>query len=223
LTSSHVNRVLAEPFRVFLHNKNMSSDDWETSAVPAVTLEPAESVASPAATDVLAPVETTPPSLAEPEMLVKGLRYLQGRIPDFTQLSVREKRSHARAANLDPEFVEMGLHAAAVWRDTKKFVKRSGEDLQEEQEEIRRWDEVIRELRALTDGVEAANVKRKHRLGKAILLIYNLLGIYVDRGGRPEDAYLRPYYENMKRAYLQTQQFRRRKKKDEPAEESPNE
>jgi hypothetical protein len=222
LTSSHINRVLAEPFRVFLHNKKMSSDDRQTSAPPAVTLQPAENVAPPAATDVLAPVETTPPSLAEPEMLVKGLRYLQERIPNFTQLSVHEKRSHARAANLDPEFVEMGLHAAAVWRDTKKIVKRSGDDLREEQEEIRRWDEVIRELRALTDGIEAANVKRKHRLGKAILLIYSMLSVYVDRGG-PEDAYMRPYYENMKRAYLKTQQFRKRKKKDEPAEAPPNE
>jgi hypothetical protein len=204
----HVNRVRAEPFRVFLHNKNMSSDDPETSALPAAT------------DDVLAPVETTAPSLAEPEMLVKGLRYLQERIPDFTQLSVQEKRSHARAANLDPEFVEMGLHAAVVWRDTKKFVKRTGDDLRDEQDEIRRWDEVIRELRAVTDGVEAANVKRKHRLGKAILLIYRMLAIYVDRGG-PEDAYMRPYFENMKRAYLQTQQFRRSKKKDKPAEEPP--
>ena len=202
MISPHIDRVLAEPVRVFLHNKNMSDDDdREPAALPAVT-------------DVLVPEETTPATLAEPDMLVKGLRYLQERIPDFTQLSVQEKRSHARAANLDPEFVEMGLHAAVVWRDTKKFVKRSGDDLREEQEEIRRWDEVIRELRAVIDGVEAANVKRKHRLGKAILLIYRMLAIYVDRGG-PEDAYMRPYFENMKRAYLQTQQFRKRKKKDE--------
>lgn len=198
----------AEPFRAFLHNKKMSSDDRETSAPPV--------------TDVLVPVETTPASLAEPEVLVKGLRYLQERIPNFTQLSVQEKRSHARAANLDPEFVENGLHAARVWRDTKKIVKRSGDDLQEEQDEIRRWDEVIRELRAVTDGVEAANVKRKHRLGQAILMIYRVLAVYVERGG-PEDAYMRPYYENMKRAYLQTQKFRTRRKKDEPAEEPPKE
>jgi hypothetical protein len=98
----------------------MSSDDRQTSAPPEGTLEPAETVATPVATDVLAPVETTPPSLAEPEMLVKGLRYLQERIPDFTQLSVREKRSHARAANLDPEFVENGLHAACVWRRRRR-------------------------------------------------------------------------------------------------------
>ena len=46
-------------------------------------------------------------------------------------------------------------------------------------------------MRALIDGIEAANLKRKH---------------------------MRPYYENMKRAYLRTQQFRRRKKKNESAE-----
>ena len=150
------------------HNKNMSSDDPQTSTPPAVTVEPAETVATPVATDLLAPLQPTPPSLAEPEMLVKGLRYLQERIPEFTQLSVREKRSYARAANLDSEFVENGLHAARVWRQTEMMVKRTGEDLGQEQEEIRHWDEVIREMRALTDGIEAANVKRKHRLGTAI-------------------------------------------------------
>jgi hypothetical protein len=195
----------------------MSSDDPPISAPPAGTLEPTEAVATAVETDVLATVQTTPPSLAEPEMLVKGFRYLQERIPEFTQLSVQEKRSHARAANLDPEFIENGLHAACVWPDTKRIVRRSGEDLREEHEETRRWDEAIRELRALLAGIEAANVKRKHRLGMAILQIYNVLGISL-RHSRPEEAYLRPYYENMKRSYMRTQQFRRRKKKDEPAD-----
>ena len=197
LRSPHIHRGLgggigacAERSPGFLHNINMSSDDPQTSTPPAVTVEPAETAATPVATDLLAPLQTTPPSLAEPEMLVKGLRYLQERIPEFTQLSVREKRSHARAANLDPEFVENGLHAARVWRQTKMMVKRTGEELGEEQEEIRRWDEVIREMRALTDGIEAANVKRKHRLGTAILHIYRMLGIYLDRSV-PEEAYMR--------------------------------
>ena len=34
------------------------------------------------------------------------------------------------------------------------------------------------EFRAITDGIEAANLKRKHRLGRAILQIYRILGIY---------------------------------------------
>ena len=196
----------------------MSSDDRQTSAPPVVTAEAAETVVTPVATDLLAPVPTTPPSVAEPEMLVKGLRYLQQRIPEFTQLSVQEKRSHARAANLDPEFVEAGLHAASVWQHTEIVVKRSGEELRQEHEEIRRWDQVVLELRALIDGIEAANVKRKHRLGRAILMIYRILGVHC-QGSRPEDVSMRPYYENMKRAYLRTQQFRKRKKKEEPAAE----
>lgn len=190
----------------------MSSDDRETSIPPVVTV-------APAAADLHALVQPPPAPLAEPEMLVEGLRYLQERIPGFTQLSVQEKRSHARAANLDPEFIEHGLHAACVWRQTKLAVKRSGEELREEQEEIRRWDQVVRELRAITDGIEAANLKRKHRLGTAILQIYHILGGYFRYRTRPEDAYLRPYYENMKRAYLRTQRFRRKKKQEEPPAE----
>lgn len=170
----------------------------------------------PAGTDLLAPLRAAPPSLAEPEMLAEGLRALQERIPEFTQLSVQEKRAHARAGNLDPEFIESGLHAAEVWRDTKVITKRSADELRREHEEIRRWEEVIVELRALTAGIEAANLKRKHRLGTAILQIYRILGVYFRRN-RSEDAYMRPYYDNMKRAYLKTQRFTKRKKKEEPA------
>ena len=83
---------------------------------------------------------------------MEGLRYLQQRIPEFTQLTWQEKRSHARAASLDPEIIESGLHAAAGWRDTKRVIGRSAEELREEREEIRRWDATIVEMRALTDG-----------------------------------------------------------------------
>jgi hypothetical protein len=200
----------------------MSSDDRKSSAPPAVTVAtaaPAEAVATPVpAIDVLALVDTTPPALVEPEMLIQGLRVLQERIPGFTQLSVKEKRSHARAANLDPEFLESGLRTAAAWHWTKHFVKRSGEELRQEHEVARRWDEAIAAWRAILDGLEASNLKRKHRLGRAILLIYRILGIYM-RNNRPEEAYMRPYYENMKRAYLRTQRFRKRPKKEEPAAE----
>jgi len=184
------------------------------------TFAPVETAISPAATDLLALVQPAPPPL-EPDMLVEGMRRLQQLIPEFTQLSAEEKRSHARAANLDPEFIENGLHAAAVWHQTELVVKRSGEDLRREHEEILRWDKVIVEFRAITDGIEAANLKRKHRLGLAILQIYRILRSCF-RYPRPEDAYMRPYYENMKRTWLRTQKFRKRKKtkkKDEPPAE----
>jgi hypothetical protein len=186
---------------------NMDNDDRKLPPPPTETLAPAE---TPLPTDVLAP-----PALAAPEALVEGFRRLQQRIPGFTHLSVQEKRSHARAANLDPEFIESGLHAATAWHHTKLYVKRSGEELREEQEEIRRWEQVVVEMRAITDGIEAANTKRKHRLGRAILTIYRMLGSCVERGF-PGHLYMRPYYENMRRAFLRTRAFRKRKKPEDP-------
>lgn len=184
-----------------------------------VTIEQAGTAPAPvAAPDRLGLVATTPPPLADPDMLVEGLRYLRQHIPGFTQLTVQEKRTHSRAAHLDPEFLEHGLHTAVAWQDTKGLVGRSGEELREEHEETRRWDQAIVELRAFTDGIEASNTMRKHRVGRAILLIYRALGLRL-HGPMAWDTHMRPYYENMKRAYLKTQRFRRKTKTNEPAAE----
>lgn len=162
-------------------------------------------------TDVLAVAGTNAPVLVEPETLVDGLRYLKQRIPEFTHLTLQEKRSHARAANLDADFIESGLQAAEVWPYTKRMVQRDAGELREEQEEIRRWDQVVVEFRAVLDGIEAANVKRKHRLGQAVLQLYRILGAQLSVG-RAEDVPMRPYYENMRSAYMRTQRFRKAKK-----------
>ncbi|HEV7768764.1 MAG TPA: hypothetical protein VGQ76_27475 [Thermoanaerobaculia bacterium] len=140
--------------------KTKSSDDPQSVDPRVVTVQPDEVAATPdPEIDVLEVVDAIPPSLVDPEMLVNGLRFLQQRIPEFIQMSVQEKRSHARAANLDPEFLESGLHAAAMWPHPERFVKRSGEELRKEDEVIRRWNEAIRAMRAVLDGLEAANRK----------------------------------------------------------------
>jgi hypothetical protein len=208
----------AKPLSRFVRPIHMSNDDRQTSAPPLVTVVQAGTATPVAAPDRLSLVATTPPALADPEMLMEALRYLQQHIPGFTHLSVQEKRAHSRAANLDPEFLEHGLHTAVAWHETKGLVGRSGEELRQEQEEIRRWEQTLVELRAFTDGIEASTTMRKHRLGSAILFIYRVLGNRIN-DPVPGAAYMRPYYENMKRAYLKTQRFRRRTKKEEPAEE----
>ena len=90
-----------------------------------------------------------------------------------------------------------------------KLVGRSAEELRQEVDDIRYWDEVERELHVFLKGIAAANLKRKHRLGKAILLIYKALGVWMRL-----DSRLRPYYEEMRRAYMKR---RKKTKKDEPA------
>ena len=158
--------------------------------------------------DALVIADGVPPAvLANPVTLVQALRYLQQRIPGFTQLSVEEERALIRVASLDPEFLEAGLRAACAWDDTKGFVGRSGEELRQEEDEIRRWDETESTFRATLKGISAGNRKRRHHLGKAILDLYFMLGTLIDMESH---RHLRPYYEDMKRAYLNRKRKRRK-------------
>ena len=153
----------------------------------------------------LVPTETGGvPAVMQPESLVEALRVLQEHIPGFTQLTISEERSMTRAAHLDPAFIEAALHAAAAWHRTKAMTGMTAEELRQEEADVRRWDEVERALRALTRGVAAANLKRKHRLGTAVLTLYSTLGIMLRRSPAESDLPLRPYYDDLKRAFLAT-------------------
>jgi len=157
------------------------------------------------------------PRLVDAQMLVEGLRQLQQRIPDFTQLSPEEVRSLMRVAYHDPMFRETGLQTAVVWEHTKTMTGRSGEELREDADVIRVWDEVERELTAVLKGISAANLKRKHALGRALWKIYNVLRVTV----KHSDRLMKPYFDAMREAYL-----KRRKKRGKDAkteEETPKE
>lgn len=173
--------------------------------------DPAMDAESP---DPLATADETRLVLAEPESLIQALRFLQKRIPGFVQLSIREERAMTRAAFLDPEFVEAGLRAGDAWDDTAAVIGHSSDELRGEAEQIRLWDEVESEMRALLKGISAANRIRRYQLGSAILDLYSLLGRTIERESK---RHLRPYYEAMQRAYRERK--RRPRKKKEPAGE----
>jgi hypothetical protein len=124
---------------------------------------------------------------------MEGLRYLQQRIPEYTQLSVDEARSMTRVAHFDPAFIGVGIQAAAAWDNTTVVIGRSAEELRREADTVRHWDEVERELTVLLKGITVANLKRKHRLGQAVLTIYNVLRHTVD----VHDRKLRPYFDDL--------------------------
>lgn len=111
--------------------------------------------------------------------------------------------SRSRAAYLDPEFIEVGIQSAGAWDNAKGALGMTGEEMRAKADEIRKWDEVERELTVLLKGIAAANLKRKHHLGSTVLKLYNILRVTVDFQNRP----LRPYFDAMKQAYL-----RKRKK-----------
>ena len=194
----------------------MQKNDEQSQAPEVYVVETSEALES--RPDLLALVEIAPAPMIEAETLVKGVDVLQQRLPGFTQLSLRERRSMMRAANLEPELIETGLEAAAAWEHTQLYTRRTDEELRCEAEEIRRWDRAERKLQALVDGIAAANLKRKHRLGRAILQIYTALR---DEMHEPDQStvHLRPYFENMKRAYMKrVKKGRKKGKKEEGAE-----
>ena len=173
----------------------MQSDDRPSPDSPEVQVA---KVATEDVQDLIAV-----PMLAQPNTLIQVFRLLQQRIPGFTQLSLSEQRSMARAGHLDPEFLEEGIAAAAAAGEEATVLTRgmTAEECRELSDEIRDGEEVYREVMVLMKGLASTNLKRKHRLGRAILNLYANLGLWQD-DSRGRFRHLQPYYERMKRAYM---------------------
>jgi hypothetical protein len=138
------------------------------------------------------------PALAKPATLVQGLRFLQRRVPHFTQLSLDEERSMANAAHLEPEFLDAGIHAAGAWPESEGLIRLSAEEMRSRLDATASWADVRRELHALDKGIAGAILGEKHQIGTAILKLYRVIGTLVKS---PQYQHLRPYYEDMKRTY----------------------
>src|SRR6185295_12880 len=147
------------------------------------------------------------PLLVDAEMLLTGLRHLQERLPDYIHLTAREARGMGRAANLDEDFMNAGIQAATVWGDTKRFTGWTGEEMRQIADETRRWDDVERELRIVLKGISDGNLKRKNDLGNGILMVYLALG----RLTKMDLKHLRPYYDEMKAAWLRSKRPKKKK------------
>jgi hypothetical protein len=49
-----------------------------------------------------------------------------------------------RAAHLDPEIVEIGIHTVDAWDEVKDTFGWTGQDLQRQSDLIRRWDSLMK-------------------------------------------------------------------------------
>jgi hypothetical protein len=158
--------------------------------------------------------ETPPPATLTIGNLIRACRLLQQRIPGFDQLSVREAQSMIRVATLSPEFLNLGIEAACAFDGVEDILDYSCEELRDLSARIAHQGELQREFQKLADGVGAAILKDKHRLGQAILILYTVLQQDL-RNPRSKRRHLRPYYENMRQAYMKGRKTRR---KPEPKE-----
>jgi hypothetical protein len=69
-------------------------------------------------------------------------------------------------------FVEAGLITGGADPRLPKLIGAPVEDFWQQRDEAKRWTAVEDELTAMLRGVSAANLKRRHAIGTAVLQIY---------------------------------------------------
>lgn len=153
------------------------------------------------------------------EALTAALRYLQERMPDLVQLSLRERQKMANAANLDPAIIDRGLDLAAGWRNMKKVLGSSAEEVRANLDRAGRNEELRHVLLALADTLKATNLALNHRIGTTILQVYAIVGAALRSTVPDEYTHLRPQYEEMKRTILRVRKKQSRKR---PKDEKPD-
>lgn len=189
--------------------RHMSSEERDSTIAREAEVVDEETQLTPAQASAVAAV-------ADPVTLVRAFRHLQKRIPGFAQLTIPEERAMMSVVYLDPEFVKSVLHGAAAWDTMAQTLSVTPEELHEESEAIGHLQALSREMKAFMEGVDGAIIRRRHRLNTTILQIYAIFGtLLMD----PRNAHLRPYYEDMKRAYRhRSRKAAKKKKAGEPKE-----
>lgn len=160
------------------------------------------------------------PVFIDPTELVAELRRLRERIPNYGQITNREAQSMVKVAHLDPAFVGAGISAIGTFPRAKEVVGWTGEELTVSQEAAARWTAVEDELSAMLQGVSAANLKRRHTIGTAVLFAYTIFRRLVKED---EHSNLIPYVGEMKRTSRGNGNSRKateEERKAEPGEES---
>ncbi|HEX3580229.1 MAG TPA: hypothetical protein VH087_00605 [Thermoanaerobaculia bacterium] len=145
--------------------------------------------------DVPAGNDPAKPAMTAEEM-ISMLRDMRERIPNFTQLTVANVRSMVPAASLHPDFVLGSIHVTGASPIVQQVVGSPQDSLLQDASDDSAWSVAEEEMRGLLKGVAAANLVRRHRLGKSALLAYNVSRQLVRK---PEHVNLIPHVEELQR------------------------
>lgn len=151
------------------------------------------------------------------EQIIDHIRIVRDHVPDFGPLSIPAAKSLRTMASLPAPFVQAALNTVGASKPIADAITSDVAALQAEAVDVARWSAVEVELRALLEGVAAANLARRHRLGLAALQAYQIARQLVRRKAHAD---LLPFVEEMRRA---NRLGRKRKAKDpaSPADPAP--
>ncbi|HEX6095440.1 MAG TPA: hypothetical protein VF432_03870 [Thermoanaerobaculia bacterium] len=132
-----------------------------------------------------------------PEQIVEHLRMLRGHVPDFGPLPTPSAMALRTTARIPAEFVLASINTVGAAKPIASAIQSDAPALLTEREDVDRWSAVEDELRTMLNGVAAANLARRHRIGLAALQTYSIARQLVRK---KEHADLLPHVENMRRA-----------------------
>lgn len=139
----------------------------------------------------------TPMTPLEPEQVVEALKALRQQIPDYVQLHLSSEKALRPVANVQDEFLESAISAANESALVRTAIGMTPDEMRQDLSVAKRWDAVENELRALLQGVSAANLVRRHKVGLAGLQVYSISRQLVRKEGEHSD--LLPHVKDMQR------------------------
>ena len=138
----------------------------------------------------------TPATMLDPVTLIEQVRALRQQIPEFTHLPSRDKQALSRAASLHPDFVQGAITVVGASTGVQDILGSTPDALHQQTDDATRWATAEDEVKALLDGIHAANLVRKHRVGLVALQAYQI-GRQLVR--QKEHADLLPHVEELQR------------------------
>ena len=135
-------------------------------------------------------------AVTTPEALVEQLRAIREQIPAYSHMTAADANTLRSAANVDRKFLQATINTVGASPAVQSALGRTPEVLQEEAADMERWTALEDQLRAMLQGVIAANLTRRHRMGITALQTYSFSRQLVRQ---PEHLNLLPHVQEMKR------------------------
>src|SRR5258708_3643978 len=119
------------------------------------------------------PAPAAPVSVTD--TLVAQLRAMRALVPEYTQLPVPEKKAIVVVAKAtDPDFVQSAINSIGASSNVQQAVGSTSDALRQDTIDAQSWTIVQQETLAFLNGIAAANLVRRYRIGKTALAAYSI-------------------------------------------------
>ncbi|HEY2093802.1 MAG TPA: hypothetical protein VGJ81_18170 [Thermoanaerobaculia bacterium] len=160
-----------------------------------------------------------PPVKLDPEAVVEQIRALRSLIDSVTQMTPAQKRSLRNIARKQSDaVVASSINVIGALDNVSLAIGQKPEDVRQLQTDWTRWTAVADELRGLLNGVEGANLVRRHQLS---LIAGQAFQIGTQLAKNPANSVLVPHIQELKR--LKSFSNRKKKPAENPQPPAPSE